>query len=98
MNISVEMENDELVIRVPKDFVYATLVLNPQSSLVSIQDADDFPDHCVLEDFDKFSVDLLNEIRREDEVGWSSVNDLIFKAGERAVENGAGGVRFPEES
>ena len=96
MNISVDMKNDELVIRVPKDFVYATLVFNPQSSLVSVRDSDDFPDHCVLRDFDQFSVYLMNAIRGEDEIGWSLVNDLIFRAGERALENGADGVIFPE--
>ena len=97
MNISVEFENEELVIRVPKDFVYATLVYNPDSSLVTEEDYEDFSDNCILEDFEEFSVDLLNEIRREDETGWSLVNNLIYKAGEEAIEQGARGIKFPEE-
>lgn len=94
MNISVEMVEDELVIRVPKDFVYANVVYAPDSTVVEEADAEQFPDLGVMEDFDEFLPDLLTELRREDETGWSPVNTLIHKAAEEALENGARGVCY----
>ncbi len=96
MNTSVEFEGEELVIRIPKDFVYATIVYNSDSSIVTEEDAENFQDRSVMEDFELFSVDLLNTIREEDEVGWSLVNNLIYKAAESAAEHGAQGLKHPE--
>ncbi len=94
MDTSVEFEGEELVIRIPKDFVYANCVYAPESTVVEEADSDNFPDLAVMEDFEEFSTDLLNAMRQEDETGWSLVNDLIFKASEEALEQGAQGVSY----
>lgn len=96
MNTTVEMIHDELVIKVPKSFVYATVVYAPNSTIVDPEDAESFPEMSVLEDFDKFQEDLLYQIRSEDETGWSLVNTLILNAAEKAAECGADGLRYAD--
>lgn len=94
MEISVEMANEGLVIKVPKDWVYSTIVLGPKSTVVDPSDSKNFPDHAVMENFEEFVPDLLTSIRQEDETGWSLVNELIYKAAEEAMEQGAMGVKY----
>lgn len=96
MNISVEMVQDGLVIKVPRDWVYATIVYNEDATVVDPSDAESFPDMAVLENFDSFQDYLISEIRREDETGWSLINDLIYKAAEEALEQGAEGVKYAD--
>ena len=93
-NTSVEMVGEELVIRIPKDFVYANIVYAPDSSVVEEADSDNFPDHSVMEDFEDFLPYLLSEIRSEDEIGWSLINSMILQASENAMDNGAEGVGY----
>lgn len=96
MNTSVEFENGELVIRIPEDFVYATIVYDENSSVVDPSDSNNFPEHDVLEDFNLFKNDLLSAIRSETEPGWSLVNDLIRAAATQAMENAAEGVDYKD--
>ena len=97
MNTTVEMENNHLVIKIPEDFVYATIVYGQDSTVVDPSDASNFPDASVMEDFEEFLPDLLSELRAEDETGWSLINDLVCKAAENAMEQGALGVKYPED-
>lgn len=96
MNTSVEFENGELVIRIPEDFVYATICYDQNSSVVDPRDKEDFPYLSVMVDFDLFKEDLLSSIRSEDEIGWSLVNDLIRSAAIKAMENGADGIEYKD--
>lgn len=96
MEISVEMVNEDLVIKVPKDWVYSTVVFSPDSTVVDPSDAENFPERAVMEDFEEFVPDLLTYIRWEDETGWSLVNELIHKAAEEAMEQGAMGVKYSD--
>lgn len=93
-NTSVEMVGDELVIRIPKDFVYANVVYAPDSTIVEEADSDNFPSHAVMENFEEFLPYLLSEIRREGETGWSLINTMIIQASEEAMEQGAEGVDY----
>ncbi|AUR92272.1 hypothetical protein NVP1170O_159 [Vibrio phage 1.170.O._10N.261.52.C3] len=94
MNISVESDEKDLTIKIPLDFVYANIVHDPESYIVTPEESKYFPDHGVLIDFEKFLVELKNEIRREDETGWSLVNTLLRSAIAEAAENGAEGVDY----
>lgn len=96
MNTTVEFEGEDLVIRIPKDFVYATVVLAPDSTVVERRDAESFPEHAVMEEFEEFSVELLNHMRMEDASGWSLINEMIHRASESALESGAYGVSYPD--
>lgn len=96
MNTSVEFKNGELIIRIPEDFVYATICYDQNSSVVDPRDKEDFPDHDVMGDFDSFKSDLLSAIRSEDEIGWSLVNDLIRSAAIKAMESGADGIEYKD--
>jgi len=93
-NTSVEMVGDELIIRIPKDFVYANVVYAPESTVVEEADSANFPDYAVMEDFEEFIPYLLSVIREEDETGWSLVNTMIHRAAEEAMEQGAEGVNY----
>lgn len=93
-NTHVSVEDDYLTIKIPTDFVLATVVCNPESSVVSADESEYFPEHSVMRDFDKFLPELVQYIVSEDEVGWSLVNDLIFKAAEEAMEQGADGIEY----
>ena len=95
-NTSVEMVGDELVIRIPKDFVYANVVYAPESTVVEEVDSDNFPDCAVMENFEEFVPYLLSAIREEDETGWSLVNTMIHRAAEEAMEQGAEGVNYDD--
>ncbi len=93
-NTSVEMVGEELVIRIPKDFVYANIVYALDSTMVEEPDADNFPTHSVMEDFEEFLPYLLSELRSEDEIGCSLINSMILQASENAMDNGAEGVKY----
>ena len=96
MNTSVKFENGELVVRIPEDFVYATICYDQNSSVVDPRDKENFPDNDIMVDFDLFKEDLLSSIRSEDEIGWSLVNDLIRSAAIKAMENGADGIEYKD--
>lgn len=96
MNTSIEFTGEELVIKIPKDFVRATVVYGNDSTVVEPEEAKNFPHLSVMEDFEEFSSDLLSELRREDENGWSLVNEMIHRAAEEAMEQGACGVKYPD--